>query len=219
MIFNSDNSGLVKMTSPFNWDASRWCNGVCVCLWQLQVGSDCFYTQQQPSVSVYLPGTKAAQEKRFEIPSMQFEFGKKIMYSLAPINVSWFLGFCLPVCFSPGGLYSWPPSQHPPLMSQNLFHVCKFAAQLPEEWHEYYSSIWCQMAIQAHKDEGHLQGCLRERLLSQIASSLCFSNRDFNLHSSFGAIAVELTASVFVYALSAAPESSSLLKSSLESLE
>lgn len=73
------------------------------------------------------------------------------------------------------------------------------------------------MAIQAHTDEG--QGCPRERLLRQIASSLCFGNRDFNLHSYFGAIAVELTASVFVYALSAAPESSLLLKSSLESLE
>lgn len=63
------------------------------------------------------------------------------------------------------------------------------------------------------------RGVLEKRLLRQIASSLCFSNRDFNLHSSFGAIAFELRASVFVCALSAAPASSLLLKSSLEYLE
>lgn len=156
---------------------------------------------------------------------MQFKFGKKTKKTkpkhihFALRNASWSLGFSLPACFSAGGLYSWPPSQHPPLMSQDPFYACKFVAQLPQEWHEYCNSIWCQMAIQAHKDEGHLQGCPRERLLRQVASSLCFSNRDFNLHGSFGAIAVELTVSVFVYALSAVPESILLLKSNLESLE
>lgn len=63
------------------------------------------------------------------------------------------------------------------------------------------------------------RGVLEKRLLRQIANSLCFSNRDFTLHSSFGATAVELTASVFVCALSATPASSLLLKSSLEYLE
>lgn len=63
------------------------------------------------------------------------------------------------------------------------------------------------------------RGVLEKRLLRQIFSSLCFSNRDFNLHSSFGTTAVELTASVFVYALSAAQASSLLLKSSLIYLE
>lgn len=43
------------------------------------------------------------------------------------------------------------------------------------------------------------RGVLEKRFLRQIANSLCFSNTDFNLHSSFGVTVVELTASVFVY--------------------
>lgn len=63
------------------------------------------------------------------------------------------------------------------------------------------------------------RGVPEKRLLRPVASSLPFSNRDFNLHSSFGAIAAELTVSVFVCAVSVAPASSLLLKSSLEYLE
>lgn len=126
-------------------------------------------------LTVYIPSSslqslsscqalRQPKEKSFEIPSVQLEFGKIIVCSLAPSNFSWSLGFCLPVCLSPGGVYSWPPSQHPPLMSQDPFHACKFAAQLLEEWHEYCNSIWCQMAIQPHRDEAHPQGCPREEI-------------------------------------------------------
>lgn len=63
------------------------------------------------------------------------------------------------------------------------------------------------------------RGVPEKRLLRQVASSLPFSNRDFDLRSSFGAITAELTVYVFVCAVSVAPASSLLLKSSLEYLE
>lgn len=63
------------------------------------------------------------------------------------------------------------------------------------------------------------RGVPEKRLLRQLASSLPFTNRDFNLHSSFGAIAAELTVSVFVCAVPVAPAFSLLLKSPLEYLE
>lgn len=124
-------------------------------------------------LTVYIPSSnlqslsscqapRQPKKKGLKVLHCSLNLVKNIMYSLGANNVSRSLGFCLRVCFSPGGLYSWPPSWHPPLMSQDPFHACNFAAQLPEEWHEYCNNIWCQMAIQAHQDEGHPQGCPRK---------------------------------------------------------
>lgn len=61
------------------------------------------------------------------------------------------------------------------------------------------------------------RGILEKRILRPVANSLPFTNRDFNLHRSFGAIDAELT--VLICALSVAPASRFLLKSSLDYLE
>lgn len=63
------------------------------------------------------------------------------------------------------------------------------------------------------------RGIPEKRILRPVANSLPFTNRDFNLHRSFEAIDAELTVSVLICALSVAPASRFLLKSSLDYLE
>lgn len=63
------------------------------------------------------------------------------------------------------------------------------------------------------------RGVPEKQFIKQVASSILFSNRDFNVHSSAEAIAAELKVSMFVCAVSSAPASSLLLKSFLEYLK
>lgn len=63
------------------------------------------------------------------------------------------------------------------------------------------------------------KGVPEKQFIEQVASSILFSNRDFNVHSSAGAIAAELKVSAFFCAVSSARASSLLLKSFLEYLK
>lgn len=138
----------------------QWC--LCVCVSQLQAVSDCYVPSSSLQSLSSCQAPRQPKKKGLKVLHCGLNLAETVTYSLHASNASWSLGFCLCICPPPGGFYSGPPSQHPPLNSQDPSHACKLAVQLPKEWHEYCNGTWCQMEIQAHQDEDHPQGYPRE---------------------------------------------------------